>query len=105
MLKPCHGHPTTKVTPLPEFLPTSSLNSQPSRILDSYQVVTAAGEQEELLVEWEGQPSSEATWELKTSLRQSYPNYDLEDKILLRDPSNVIHSQSTKPGQIPLKTP
>jgi hypothetical protein len=33
------------------------------------------------LVEWEGLPAEEATWESREAFQQHYPDYQLEDEL------------------------
>lgn len=41
-----------------------------------------------MLVQWEGLPDPEATWEDIVEFGKAYPNVDLEDKVLL-DPRSI----------------
>lgn len=37
----------------------------------------------EVLVEWKDMPREEATWEKLVVLKETFPNYNLEDKVVL----------------------
>ncbi|CAM8951450.1 unnamed protein product [Rhodiola kirilowii] len=43
----------------------------------------------EVLVHWTGQPSSDATWERTSTLREEYPEFDLADKVIFDEGGNV----------------
>lgn len=80
LLKTCHGQPTSQVVPLP--LERSSCNiPQPLKILAERTVPDSKGDVIEFLVHWEGQHESEASWISKTTFQESYPTFDLEDKM------------------------
>jgi hypothetical protein len=53
------------------------------------------GTVEEWLVQWEGQPTEEATWELETAVLEHFPTFDLEDKIPFDTGSNVTIENET----------
>jgi hypothetical protein len=35
----------------------------------------------DVLVKWQGQPASEATWELLHQIKEDYPDFQLEDEL------------------------
>lgn len=90
MLKPCHGTPATQISPLlPAVAPVGEQDTtKVFQILGRRFVSDGGNEHEELLVLWEGQPRSEATWVLKTTLKTAYPTLDLEDNISLGEIGN-----------------
>lgn len=50
-------------------------------ILGYYFINTFNGLQEQILVQWDSQPESDATWENLSHFHFSYPNFNLKDKV------------------------
>lgn len=48
----------------------------------------------ELLVQWEGLPPSSASWDDLTAFQEPYPSFKLEDKLLLKEGSDVMWGQT-----------
>lgn len=88
LLKHCHGQPETQLSPLSLQPPPRLSQPTPLRILGLRRVPTEKGEQEELLVQWTGSDPTEATWESRSTFAKTYPQFDLEDKIFLRECGN-----------------
>lgn len=44
----------------------------------------------EVLVQWIGQPASEASWVLLTDFKRQYPNFQLEDELFPQEGGNVV---------------
>ena len=84
LLKKFTGEAPGSITPLPSLhdgriipVPRTILRTRLNR-----------GEQE-LLVHWEGSSEENATWEELTTLRDAYPELELEDKLHLEEGSYV----------------
>jgi transcriptional regulator GlxA family with amidase domain len=43
-----------------------------------------------LLIQWEGLPEDEATWEPRDEFRQHYPDYQLEDELFAQAGRDVM---------------
>jgi hypothetical protein len=85
----------------PGSLPPQSTNSQPIitplAILDQKEDTTTDPPSKMVLVQWEGLPTEDTSWENWDSLKL---DYHLEDKVILPDPGDVskdthIHDPST----------
>jgi hypothetical protein len=92
LLKPCHGSPTTQITPIADPSSYPPLDPVPLQIRSRR--LTNAGI-EEFLVEWKDLPLSEATWMDKVTFQNQFPNINLEDKILFDDVGNVTQQNFT----------
>jgi hypothetical protein len=92
LLKPCHGSPTTQITPIAD--PSSYPPLDPFPLQIRSRRLTNAGI-EEFLVEWKDLPLSEATWMDKVTFQNQFPNINLEDKILFDDVGNVTQQNLT----------
>nr|XP_051189935.1 uncharacterized protein LOC127303218 [Lolium perenne] len=91
LLKPYRGVPPDTIPPLP---PTAE-----GRLLPSPAKVLRAQLRRDvwhLLVQWEGLPAEEATWEPRDAFQQHYPDYQLEDELwFVEIPSNIIVTTNT----------
>jgi hypothetical protein len=63
---------------------------QPEMILNIRNIFRGDRKVEQLLVKWKDMQNSEATWEDKQEMLDSYPNLNLEDKIVLEGEGNVM---------------
>ncbi|KAJ1396439.1 Chromo-like domain superfamily [Sesbania bispinosa] len=83
LLKPCRGDRPQRVSQLP----TSSFGTHPllhpAEILGSHIITIQGTPHQQLLVKWDSLSEQEATWESLASLHASFPNLNLEDKVLL----------------------
>jgi hypothetical protein len=79
-LKPFHGPSTPPYIPLP--LTTTVLGPilQPTSVIDSMEIMCGTKSVPQVLIEWEGLSSAEATWEDKEDIALTYPNFNLEVK-------------------------
>ena len=75
-----------------------SLQPRPAAILAKRTLVGQTGSRTEVLVDWEGLPREESTWEEWSKLVQLFPEVDLEDKVILEgglddtNPSSIEES-------------
>ena len=60
-----------------------SLQPRPAAILAKRTLVGQTGSRTEVLVDWEGLPREESTWEEWSKLVQLFPEVDLEGKVVL----------------------
>jgi hypothetical protein len=44
----------------------------------------------DMLVQWQGQPASEATWEPLHQFKEDYPDFQLEDELFRQARGNVV---------------
>ena len=81
LLKRCIS-PTALSQPLPKCLTDGwELKGIPEAIVDTR--LNAVGE-EEVLVKWADLPDFESSWELETTIRQSFPDFHHGDKVELQ---------------------
>ncbi|GKC58060.1 ty3-gypsy retrotransposon protein [Tanacetum coccineum] len=117
VLKKCHGDPHAQQH---QTLPLQSIGSQP--IILPYEVLgfrkLLVHDQlvPQVLIRWQDQTPSEATWEHLDAFRKDFPTFHLEDKVLLgargndanplhkeTDPSKETERQSTRKTRTPTK--
>ncbi|MCI41512.1 hypothetical protein A2U01_0062745 [Trifolium medium] len=67
LLKPCYGQPTSQISPIPD--PNMFPPPFPILVAISDRRLSKLGK-EEFLIEWEGLPSSEASWIDKDEFQQ-----------------------------------
>ncbi|CAJ2675282.1 unnamed protein product [Trifolium pratense] len=83
VLKPFRG---SNNPPLSD-LPSESLNNQPvdqpSAILERRTILIHGVPREQVLIQWKGAPPDEASWEDVDIITACYPNFHLEDKVIL----------------------
>lgn len=89
LLKPFHGEPPAATPDLP---PTSDgrLLPGPAKVLKAQQSRGAW----RLLIQWQGLPEEDATWEPLDEFRQHFPEFQLEDELFAqagRDVMTGIH--------------
>ena len=88
-LKKCRGdqleHPQI---PLPARFKDSSPILQPAHVLGFRQISQLGKLCPQLLIQWEGQDPSDATWENTHEFQQDFPDFNLEDKVSFEDKGN-----------------
>jgi len=87
------GTPDQQVTPVDLIDHSSSLMLSPESILDSRTITKGAHQVLQFLIKWQGLPLEDATWEDSHSLRQRFPDLNLEDKVHLHEGGNVTNPQ------------
>jgi hypothetical protein len=90
-LKVFHGTPPSALPSLDPSVIGTAIPLQPLNILGARSVHTKKGKVQQLLVQWEGLPAREATWEDQNELLKAYPNLHLEDKLNLEGVSTDTH--------------
>ncbi|XP_057790743.1 uncharacterized protein LOC131007846 [Salvia miltiorrhiza] len=105
-------HPVFHVSKLRRFipagttpicsLPAESFDSRPIRqplaICGERQVLTPAGPQRQVLVQWQGEPPENSTWEARDDMQRQFPSFNLEDKVGLEGMGNDTRQEPTAIG-------
>lgn len=79
-------------TPPLELPPTAKDNQpliQPLAIIGWHKTTTTG--EDKVLIQWEGLPPEDTSWELLSDIRSTYPNLNLEDKVLLEEEEDVMN--------------
>ncbi|KAM0065899.1 putative nucleotidyltransferase, Ribonuclease H [Helianthus debilis subsp. tardiflorus] len=90
LLRKCLGKPVHQITPLHLVDSTSTLILQPQAICQKRSVLRGSQHVSQSLVQWDGLPPEDATWEDDLQLTQQFPNFPLEDKVGLNGGGIVI---------------
>jgi hypothetical protein len=90
-LKPCFDEGVVALD-LPHGAIDNKPLIQPLAVLDWKQ--DAWTDQIEVLIQWEGQPASAASWEDVTAFRERYPDFQLEDKLFQNGGGDVMWGQA-----------
>lgn len=119
LLRPFRGDPTARQQ---LSLPPSSYHNkpspQPARILQKRQVIVKDNLIDQLLIQWQGLPVEDSSWESVEDIKQLFPEFDLEDKAILHggsndtargltdqakdsNPAQTIHPVHSRPRQAP----
>jgi len=85
LLKPFHGEPPVVVPDLPPLQHGRAV-PQPAAVLKR----RLARGQHELLVQWKGAPSEEASWVSLEEFQRLFPKFQLEDELLLQGRRDVM---------------
>ncbi|KAF5801058.1 putative chromatin remodeling & transcriptional activation CHROMO-DOMAIN family [Helianthus annuus] len=99
MLRKCIGTPNQQVTPLHLVDSSTTLILEPFAVLDQRTLFRGSTPIPQYLIQWSGLPATDATWEDKTSLQKSFPNFHLEDKVFLNEGGNVVPTTSPTKSQ------
>lgn len=87
-LKPFHGVAPAQVPPLAPSVTSTHVDLQPLSILGVRSLHNSRGTQQQILVQWQGLPELESTWEDTEQFRAAYPAFDLEDKVIVNPRSD-----------------
>ncbi|XP_077217844.1 uncharacterized protein LOC143852343 [Tasmannia lanceolata] len=87
-LKKCVGNPGTQTIPLPLMTTDGAAILQPTAILNYRHLKRQNQWVAQALVQWEGLPLEEASWEDIAHLWHLYPHLILEDKVLWEEDGN-----------------
>ncbi|KAL0419017.1 UNVERIFIED_CONTAM: cytochrome [Sesamum radiatum] len=104
LLKPFHGDPSVvPIVDLPQ-LPDPVPALIPSAILSHRTVQTTDGARSQVLVHWADQSEADASWVSTDEFVASFPNFDLEGKVVVGAPSidttqipKGLHTRSLSP--------
>ncbi|XP_057792974.1 uncharacterized protein LOC131009575 [Salvia miltiorrhiza] len=87
---------STPLCTLPEITLDSAPMPIPLAICGEREVITSAGPQQQVLVQWAGEPPECSTWESNERVQRSFPNFNLEDKVIFEGGEN-----DTTTGSVP----
>ncbi|KAK9132095.1 hypothetical protein Scep_011623 [Stephania cephalantha] len=83
------------------FLPPKFVNSRPvlapTAILHSRSIFLCGRLVTQVLVQWATQSHDDATWETLSDFRRDHPDFQVEDKLVLNEGSNVAPGPSQEP--------
>ena len=95
-LKLCRGDHIHPYVPLPITTDDSSPVIKPTAILKSRVAIKGSQQVQQHLIQWEGMDESQSTWEHHSALQKAYPDFNLEDKVVLN--GGGIVSKSVRAG-------
>ena len=104
LLKPYKGQPPLESMALPtQFINVHPI-LEPHHVLQEQIVLRHKHEVPQVLVQWQNLSPLEATWEDAIYMQQEFPNFNLEDKVIVNRGSIDITEQisgeeSTRDGQ------
>ena len=74
---------------LPKDLMSHGSNTHPQNVLDRRSVHRDREEIQQVLIQWGNGGSHSTTWEDEKNIHEQFPEFNLGDKVLLREESNV----------------
>ena len=88
-LKLCKGDHFQPYIPLP--ITKSDVESllQPEAILQTRVIIRNQQHVQQHLIKWEGMDETQATWEDTMVIKQVFPNFKIEDKVVFKGEGNV----------------
>jgi len=89
-LKPCYGEHIKPYIPLTMLTNEVGPALQPMTILQTRIIIKGEKEVQQVLIKWEALEEMLATWEDWLSLKEAYPDVNLEDKVIFNRGDNVI---------------
>lgn len=92
-LKPFHEDSTIHSTALPTQFNEGQPLIRPFHILNTRVVLQDDKHITHVLVQWEGLLSEDASWVSSQDLQKSYPDFDLEDKVSLKEGRNDVNQK------------
>nr|KYP37665.1 Transposon Ty3-I Gag-Pol polyprotein [Cajanus cajan] len=96
LLKPCKGEHQQQYLPLPFLTNEFGPVIQPLKVLQSRVILRENQHIPQVLVQWEGLDISQVTWEDALTLQSEYPNFNLEDKVVVHGGSNVMNGAGSE---------
>jgi hypothetical protein len=86
---------------LPDLLADDQVETyEPEAVLATRKIKQQAEEVNQVLVQWKGKSVEEATWEDVIMMRSQFPNFNLEDKVLVDEEGiDRTHSATTLPQE------
>ena len=86
-------------------MPKEAIHSQPLltplAILDSRLITRHGQDFPQILVQWFSLPFEDATWEDYHNFKATYPDYNLEDKVVFPEREKIFTRVSNRNKQIP----
>nr|KYP43037.1 Transposon Ty3-I Gag-Pol polyprotein [Cajanus cajan] len=95
-LKPCYGEHIKPYIPLTTRTNEVGPILQPMAILQTKVIIKGGKEVQQVLIKWEGLEEIHATWEDWVSFKESYPDANLEDKVIFNGRGNVISESEAR---------
>jgi hypothetical protein len=95
-LKKFNGHSTDPYFPLSDATTTLGPLLQPESILKTRTILKGPLLVPQVLVKWQNLDDTLATWEDKIEMLHNYPNFNLEDKIVVNGGS-IVREPSIRP--------
>ncbi|GJV23927.1 ty3-gypsy retrotransposon protein [Tanacetum coccineum] len=89
IIKLFSGNREEAITELPEESHKGQPLEKPVAICDSRMVLQNGSLAQQVLVQWDGQSPKEATWEWMSDFKDTYPSYNLKDKVIFEARENV----------------
>jgi hypothetical protein len=89
LLKPFYGEPPTQPPVLP-MIQHGHVVVEPEAVLQG----RIARGQREVLVRWKGVPAAESSWVPLEAFREQFPDFQLEDKLLLQGGRDVMYGRT-----------
>lgn len=96
-LKQAVGSHTVE-TELPRELQDTATFYQPLSILGNRVITLHDTPIHQVLVQWQGQPAEEATWEDQATIRNQFPDFNLEDKVV-SDGGGIVRHEADGPNK------
>ncbi|KAL6518532.1 hypothetical protein OROGR_019034 [Orobanche gracilis] len=96
LLKRCLGDPPTQFSSLPSQFIGSQPLLLPEDILSTRSILQNGSPTRQILVQWQHQPASEATWEPLNEFTRDFPTFNLEDKVPFDDGGNDTSKSGEK---------
>jgi len=95
-LKKCEGPPQPACLPESLILNEKGCPLQLQSLLGNCMIKKNAQCQEEVLIQWQGMTTEEATWERFSDKQRQYPHFNLEDKVLFNGGGNDTNTLRQK---------
>ncbi|CAM8999395.1 unnamed protein product [Rhodiola kirilowii] len=81
-LKLCRNTPPQQTVALPEYFRDNHPLHSPEKVLGFRTLLAQGRPVRQVLVQWQGQDSTDATWEDVTDLQREFPSFRLEDDVV-----------------------
>ncbi|CAM8889881.1 unnamed protein product [Rhodiola kirilowii] len=96
LLRKCSDPTTAQCLPLSDSFIDLRPAPHPAEILAHRKVKSKSGWSDQLLIQWSGESPKDATWETLDSIRQDFPSFDLEVKVVFDHGGNVTRLSPNK---------
>lgn len=105
LLKKCEGDPGAQANSIPLPLMTNETGPclQPISILQTRTILKDNQWVKQVLIQWEGSTATDNSWEDVDLIRQYYPSFNLEDKVIVKGGSNVMKEKSLAGKSVAMK--
>ncbi|GJZ44771.1 ty3-gypsy retrotransposon protein [Tanacetum coccineum] len=92
LLKRCVGDPLPAHSPLPSHFINTQPLMNPENVIGYRTILQNGSSVRQVLVHWEGQSTTDATWEDLRDFVQDFPSFNLEDKVVSHGMGNDPHT-------------